>query len=450
MKAHVVFTCLAAGLVAGGAFGWTEADCVAGRTDKEIPNYAAGETMTFTVELRGFEGADKANWKLAWERTADDGRKESGAAPADVPFVYRTSLDRPGFVRLCGRLLDGSGKPVKHDNGRGQDVPVIYDLGAGVEILKICPGVPEPKDFDAVWAKHKANLASVAWKDGVELKEIASPTEGMKLYEFSVPCYGGKPATGHLAVPADASKTYPAAAKFFGYNESWTYRRAIRPPEKLAKGWLYMYVSAHGFEMGRDEAYYKAEREKVKSNGFGHGFDPAQNADPETTYYAGMTYRLMRALEYLKSRPEWNGKDLTVTGGSQGGLQSVWAAALVPGVSEARVSIPWNCDIGGTEVGRNRGTWFVQWAPGLGYYDNCNMAPRVPKSCTMRVTMAGLGDYICPPTGVMAFYNRLTCPKSIAFIQNAQHGNRLQSEPMQKFQIVGADDVRLLDGKKAK
>ena len=434
---------IASTLVASAAFGWVKTDCIAGRADKAIPNYEAGETMTFTVELRGFDGAEKAKWKLLWERTADDGKKESGQAPANQPFVYRTSLDRPGFVRLCGSLVDERGKPVKCENGRGKEVPVIYDLGAGVDIMNIRQAVPEPADFDALWAKHKANLATVAWKDGVKLNEIESTTEGVKLYEFSVPCYGGKPSTGHISIPVDTSRKYPAAAKFFGYNESWTYKRSIAPPVKIAKDHVYMWVSAHGFEMGRDEDYYKAEREKVKSNGFGHGFDPVQNADPERTYYAGMTYRLMRALEYLKSRPEWDGKNLTVAGGSQGGLQSIWAAALDHSVSLCNISIPWNCDIGGTEIGRNRGTWYVKWVPGLGYYDNCNMAPRIPKTCEVRVSMAGLGDYVCPPTGVMAFYNNLKCPKSICFVQNAQHGNRLQNEPTQKFLIKG-DKIELV------
>ena len=409
--------------------------CLSGRTTKELPLYAPGEEMTFEAKLQGFGERDSAKMSIAWKRTGDDGRTESGKAPADRPFVYRTSLDLPGFVRLEGRLLDEQGQPVSVERD-GRKSPVIMDLGAGVDIEKIRPAVPAPADFAAFWARHKANLASVAWKDDVRLREIASPTDGMRLFEFSVPCYGGKPATGHLAVPADGTKKYPATVKFFGYNESWTYKRAILPPGKLAADRIGQYVSAHGFEMGRDEAYYRAEREKAKSNGFGHGFDPAQNADPETTYYAGMTYRLMRALEFLKSLPEWNGKDLAVTGGSQGGLQSVWAAALVPGVSEARIAIPWNCDIGGTELGRNRGTWYVKWAPGLGYYDLCGMAPLIPKSCRLVVTMAGLGDYICPPTGVMAFYNGVTAPKEMTFVQNAQHGNWLEPAP-QKFRLVG-------------
>ena len=134
-----------------------------------------------------------------------------------------------------------------------------------------------------------------------------------------------------------------------------------------------------------------------------------------------MTYRVMRGLQYLKSRPEWDGKTLVVEGGSQGGLQSIWAAALDSDVTECRPFIPWNCNIGGPAAGRARGDWHIPWVPALGYYDAANMARRIPKTCRVDVTWAGLGDYICPPFGVAAFYNNLTCPKKIKWVQGATH-----------------------------
>ena len=224
---------------------------------------------------------------------------------------------------------------------------------------------------------------------------------------------------------------------FFGYGQSWSKGVTAAPTDKnLSWTEVELRVSAHGFELMKDAAYYKALRKASGSNGCDVGFDPVQNADPETSYFAGMTYRVMRALEFAKTLPEWNGKDLEVAGGSMGGLQSIWAAALDHDVTSCSASIPWNCDIGGTEKGRNRGTWYVKWVPALGYYDTCSMAPRIPKSCRLVVTMAGLGDYICPPTGVMAFYNSVTAPKEMTFVQNAQHGNRLEPCP-QKFRLDG-------------
>jgi len=49
-------------------------------------------------------------------------------------------------------------------------------------------------------------------------------------------------------------------------------------------------------------------------------FHSEENAKPETAYFGGMAWRVVRAIEYLKSLPEWNGRDLTVRGGSQGAL----------------------------------------------------------------------------------------------------------------------------------
>ena len=58
--------------------------------------------------------------------------------------------------------------------------------------------------------------------------------------------------------------------------------------------------------------------------------------------------RVLRALEYLKTRPEWDGKNLGVNGGSQGALQATWGAALDPDVTEANVYINWCCNLAGS------------------------------------------------------------------------------------------------------
>ena len=78
--------------------------------------------------------------------------------------------------------------------------------------------------------------------------------------------------------------------------------------------------------------------------------------------------------------------------------------------------------MGGPAVGRNHGEWFIKWVPALGYYDPVNMAKRIPKSCKVDVGRAGIGDYTCPPTGVAAFYNNLSCPKRIVWWQGSTHG----------------------------
>jgi cephalosporin-C deacetylase-like acetyl esterase len=177
-------------------------------------------------------------------------------------------------------------------------------------------------------------------------------------------------------------------------------------------------VNAHGYELGRDQEYYN----EFFSDKPRYAFDIEENKNPETAYFMGMAYRVMRALEYVKSLPEWNGKDLVVTGGSQGGLQTVWAAALDHDVTRAEASIPWCCDFAGPEkFGRING-WRPKYVRGLDYFDCINMAKRIPETCYFKVPRAGLGDYTCPPSGIAILFNNVKGPKEIKWVQGSTHG----------------------------
>jgi len=134
-----------------------------------------------------------------------------------------------------------------------------------------------------------------------------------------------------------------------------------------------------------------------------------------------MSLRVMRALQYVKTLPQWNGKDLLVSGGSQGGLQTIWAAALDSDVTEADAVVPWGCDIGGKEnFNRHFGGWHLPYTRAMDYFDCINMAKRI--KCKMVISRAGLGDYVCPPSGIAVMYNNLKCDKTIRWHQNNEHG----------------------------
>ena len=391
---------------------------ISGVCDRDPLSYRIGEPMRFTLRATGAP----ADATIRWTRTGDDGRVERGETSLvtrhsslvtgdfdGCEATVETALDRPGFVRIVAELLDSDGNVLSSFNG-----------GAGAAVEDIRADKPEPPDFDVFWARRKAALAAVPL-DGASTREIPSGREGVRLYEVTIPCAGDRPSTGYLSVPI-ANGPFPARAHFHGYNESWS-ASAYQPPapKALPPDAIFLDVSAHGFELNREADYYTALRAASGSNGHDYAFDPIQNADPDTAYFGGMVWRVLRGLEYLKSRPEWDGRTLVVEGGSQGGLQSIWAAALDHDVTECRIFIPWCCNIGGPAAGRAHGDWHVPWVPALGYYDAANMARRFPASCRANITWAGLGDYICPPSGVMAFYNNLACPKNITFLQGAMH-----------------------------
>ena len=380
---------------------------LAATTQLDPLSYRTGEPMVFSFHAT----AAPAPARLRWRRTGDDGREERGVAALGSAgdATLTTSLSRPGFVRIEADLVDASGAAVAHFEG-----------GAGADVADIRPDTPEPPDFDAFWARRKAALAAVPM-DGATCRGIPCGRADVRLFEVSVPCPGGRPSTGLLSIPA-AGGPFPARIRLRGYNASWSVAaRTAPPPGELRTDAMVLYLSAHGFAFHREPAYYDALRAASGSNGWDVAFDPVQNANPDTAYFGGIAWRVMRGVEYLKSRPEWDGKSLLAFGGSLGGLQSIWAAALCEGVTECRPRIPWCCNMAGPASGRAHGDWFVPWVPALAYYDPVNMARRIPPTCRVDIPQAGLGDYISAPSGVMAFYNALRCPKSAAFLQGAMH-----------------------------
>ena len=414
-----------------------------GETDKErATEYKPGETMTFTLSIQGAETMPTNKLFISWTRTGDDGIKETGKVPASLtePLVVKTKLDKPGFVRLEAYVVDEKGRHFEKTRKPGKlswadlaKLKLFFDGGAGVEPEKL-QGVPEPADFDAFWAKQRARLAAVPMD--VERKVVSSTAE-KSLYAVRIACAGGKPVTGYLSVPKDAengAKKYPARLETHGYS----YRPPYNPPS-LRGGEIVLNINAHGVNLpafGADEAYYKDFGEKIKSNGKAYAFDPVQNSDPEAAYFNGMALRVMRGLEYLKSLPGWNGKDLYASGGSQGGLQTIWAAGLDPQVTKAESSVTWCCDMGGTELGRNRGNWYIKWVPALGYYDPINIARRISKNCRTLIPRAGLGDYTCPPSGLAILFNNIPGPKKINWDQGSTHPY-VPPEKHQKFSVTG-------------
>ena len=414
-----------------------------GETDKErATEYKPGETMTFTLSIQGAETMPTNKLFISWTRTGDDGIKETGKVPASLtePLVVKTKLDKPGFVRLEAYVVDEKGRHFEKTRKPGKlswadlaKLKLFFDGGAGVEPEKL-QGVPEPADFDAFWAKQRARLAAVPMD--VERKVVSSTAE-KSLYAVRIACAGGKPVTGYLSVPKDAengAKKYPARLETHGYS----YRPPYNPPS-LRGGEIVLNINAHGVNLpafGADEAYYKDFGEKIKSNGKAYAFDPVQNSNPETAYFNGMALRVMRGLEYLKSLPGWNGKDLYASGGSQGGLQTIWAAGLDPQVTKAESSVTWCCDMGGTELGRNRGNWYIKWVPALGYYNPINVARRISKNCRTLIPRAGLGDYTCPPSGLAILFNNIPGPKKINWDQGSTHPY-VPPEKHQKFSVTG-------------
>jgi len=413
------------------------------RTDKDNPiDYKVGEAIRFDFFLDGVkelpsEASAKEPLKVKWTRTGDDGATEEGVGDISLSkgFSIETKLGVPGIVRIEAELVGFDLK--KFEKG------VKFSGGAGAETKKMQMTTKEPDDFDAFWdeAKHKVAMRKLrARRIDVTPKALDGKYQ---VFAVEVNCPGPRPVTGWLTMPANAKpKSLPAKVRFDGYNGNNFWLPKI--PERGEGDCIVFHVNAHGYEMvGHDEQYYKDYGNKV--NGIVPGapkratyaLEPSDYDNPRETYFYYMAMRVMRAFYYVKKFQEWDGKTLIAEGGSQGGLQTMWAAGLVDGLTEARPSITWGCDIGNSlnkEGPFVSNTWGIPPVPGAFYFDAALHAKRVPATCKVEITRLGMGDYTCPPRGVLLSYYNMKCPVKANIVQGSTHGY-VPPQPNQTFTI---------------
>jgi len=106
------------------------------------------------------------------------------------------------------------------------------------------------------------------------------------------------------------------------------------------------------------------------------------NTDRETSYFLNMYLRDSRAIDYIASRPDWDGKTIVVMGTSMGGHQSLVAAGLNPKVTAVVVNEPAGADSNGDLHGRRAG--YPNWPSDdpkvmetALYFDTVNFASRI-------------------------------------------------------------------------
>ena len=115
---------------------------------------------------------------------------------------------------------------------------------------------------------------------------------------------------------------------------------------RAASGQLSMYCTWHGLPVGKDKQFYTdAGKSFVSTKGC---------EDKDTWVFRNVALRVLRALAYIEQRPEWDGKNLAVMGGSLGGFEATVAAALDKRVTLAIISVPCFCEFDAPKSNRFR------------------------------------------------------------------------------------------------
>jgi cephalosporin-C deacetylase-like acetyl esterase len=315
------------------------------------------------------------------------------------------SLAEPGFLQCK------AGYKTDKDKDKGS----VRGIGsAAIDPQLIKPSLPVPDDFDAFWAGKRKLLAAVPVN--ATMKAVTPAPPGIDLFDVQADAIGDKPMRGLYARPTGAKpKSLPAIITLEGAGVYATRRE----PWLLAmakEGFLSLEINAHGLPNDQPAAFYLAlERGDLKD------YEMMGRNSRETCYFLNMYLRAQRAVDFLTSQPEWDGKILISNGTSQGGAQAIFLAATEPRVTFLMAAVPAMCDHSGMVAGRVPG-WprLVPFAadgkpdPAVletsRYFDSVNFCSRLRVPCLFAV---GFLDQVSPPTTIYAAYNSVPSEKEI-------------------------------------
>ena len=189
-------------------------------------------------------------------------------------------------------------------------------------------------------------------------------------------------------------------------------------------GFIRLEMEIHGLNPEMTE-----EQFKEISTAFSGENGYVENAlDDRDNYYMKHVYTgCVRAIDYLCSLPEWDGKNVFVQGGSQGGALSLITAALDKRVTACVANHPALSDVAGyldnraggwPHMNRDNNMLTPQKVETLQYYDVVNFARRI--TCPVYLTW-GYNDNVCPPTTSYIVWNLITAPKEALITPINEH-----------------------------
>jgi cephalosporin-C deacetylase len=376
--------------------------------DRSDWNYKVGEQPQFTVNVT--KSADiKEDITLTYTFGPEKmpafktGKFSSNAKNFSVTGY---SLKEPGFLRLEVTATVGGKKFTKLAT-------------AALSPDKIMPTVTAPADFDKFWSDAIAAVKKIPLNPKVELMKDYSTAE-VDVYHVNFNNINGSKVYGMLSVPKAPGK-YPAALRVPGAGI-----RAYKGDVNTAsKGVITLEIGIHGMPVNLDKGVYDDLR-----SGALNSYQMSNLDDKNRYYYYRVYLGCIKALDFLTSHEKYDGSNLAVYGGSQGGALSIVTAALDPRVKYLAAYYPALSDVTGTLfnraggwphlfVGRNKS--FNDTPAKLEtvkYYDVVNFAKRlkVPGFYSW-----GYNDLTCPPTSMHAAYNVITAPKELVIYKETGH-----------------------------
>jgi cephalosporin-C deacetylase len=411
--------------------------------------YEIGETVGWTVTPGPSEVTYSYNWTIRKNNAVvlrqgkldlSSGKDKIEIAGEEPEMIYvaiephaklASETPAPEAAAAAPAALPAPGGPGRGEAGgyvggnTGRNTG-LYAVGAAVAPTRIGLATPRPADFDAFWDGKLAEQEKIPINP--TLTTVQTDVPGVEMSTFALDALGSH-AQGYVARPATEGR-FPALillqyAGVYALNAGEMAQRA-------ADGWLTIDVDSH---------------DKLPSDPSGNvprNYHAMGNTDREKSYFLNMYLRDSRVLDYLMTRPDWDGKTIVLMGTSMGGQQSLVLAGLRPEkITAVLVCVPSGTDANGDLHGRKAG--YPNWPSDNPevmktaiYFDPINFASRIKAPVLAAI---GFIDTTSPPTGIWTVLNQIPVPKEPLPMIESEHNNLTP----QKEQNWGARSKELLD-----
>lgn len=373
--------------------------------------YQPGQTATLRIVAR--EGGRPLDGEKVIYRVGPEmllpAQSDTAVFVAGEATLCMGTMQDPGFL-ACKYEFSVEGKKY------GDMVKVAYTP----EQIKTF--TPVPQDFDKFWSKTVAAARKVPLEP--EYWAVADATDD-KLETQLVRLHVGKDKWifGYLTRPKDGKK-HPVVLVPPGAGSN-----KITPSDYFSlEGFIYLKIEIHGNDPRLpDEEYNLMRKEKCD------GYMRRGMESRDTYYYKDVYAGCVRAVDFLCSLPDWDGKNVLVTGGSQGGALTIITSALNEKVTMCAPFYPALCDLTGF-LHHRAGGWpkffsdnneggsviipTQQAEATLQYFDVVNFARRLNVPTFMSW---GYSDDTCSPTSVWAAWNEISSEKQSDITPTSGH-----------------------------
>ena len=376
--------------------------------DHQDWTYKVGETATFRISVTK-SATPLAGAVIDYEAGPEmyQDVKKTAVVLKDGTLTVKGKMTKPGFYRVDVKTTIG-----------GKEYKGACAAAFSPEQLK--PTTVNPADFDQFWQ----NAISEARHTDLNPTKRLLPercTKDVNVYEVSFQnVRWGSRTYGILCEPVKTGK-YPALLRVPG--------AGVRPYGgdiyTASKGAVTLEIGIHGIPVTMQQSVYDDLGQGALNGYWEFGMD-----NRDKSYYKHVVLGCIRALDYIEQYTPWNGKELGVTGSSQGGFLSLATAGLDRRITFYAPVHAALCDHTASLKGVACG-WphYFYWNKGKGmekqietsrYYDGVNFARRITNAQTGWFSF-GYNDDVVPPTTAWATYNIVKGPKSITPYQQTAH-----------------------------